>query len=205
MGLGSTETCVLVVDDDVNMRTLLREVLGQEGYGVIEAASGTEAIATLRTSSPDLIISDVQMANGSGYEVCRALRQQLGRDVPFMFLSGTRTEAYDRVAGFEFGADDYIVKPFDPEELRARVRALLRRAGAPSALSPLVDYGLTPREREVMGLLAVGHAQREIAAELHLSSATVGKHVERILKKLGVHSRAEAVARAHHERLVTHR
>ena len=205
MGLGSSKTCVLVVDDDGNIRTLLRELLGQEGYSVIEAASGTEAIATLRTSSPDLIISDVQMADGSGYDVCRALRQQLGRDVPFVFLSGTRTEPCDRVAGFEFGADDYIVKPFDPEELRARVRALLRRAEAPSALSPLVDYGLTPREREVMGLLAVGRAQREIAAELHLSSATVGKHVERILKKLGVHSRAEAVARAHHERLVTQR
>ena len=203
--MGSAETCVLVVDDDVNIRTLLRELLGQEGYIVIEAASGIEAIATLRTSSPDLIISDVQMANGSGYEVCRALRQQLGRDVPFMFLSGSRTEAYDRVAGFEFGADDYIVKPFDPEELLARVRALLRRAGAASAQSPLADYGLTPREREVLELLAAGRSQKEIAAELHLSSGTVGKHVERILKKLGVHSRAEAVARAHHEQLVVRR
>lgn len=195
----------MVVDDDAKLRALLSELLAREGYSVTVAASGSEAIAKLHASSPDLIIADVQMANGSGYDVCRALRQELGRDVPFMFLSGTRTESYDRVAGFEFGADDYMVKPFDPEELLARVRALLRRAAAPSAPSPLVDYGLTPREREVLGLLALGRSQMEIAAELDVTSATVGKHVERILKKLGVHSRAEAVARAHHEHLVTPR
>ena len=126
-GASTRTKCVLVVDDDAGVRALLVELLERAGYTVAQASSGAEAIEKLHEASPALIISGVQMAGGSGYEVCRTLRRELGRDVPFIFLSGTRTEPYYRVAGFEFGADDYMTKPFDPEELLARVRALLRR------------------------------------------------------------------------------
>ncbi len=203
----SSETgkCILVVDDDSGIRALLKELLERAGHRVAEASSGTEAIAKLRDLEPDMVISDVQMQNGSGYEVCRTLRRQMRADVPFIFLSGTRTEVYDRVAGFEFGADDYIVKPLEPEELLARVRALLRRGGSRGAATPERPHGLTRRELEVLQLLAEGRSQQTIAHDLFLSESTVAKHIERILKKLSVRSRAEAVARAHQENIVSGR
>jgi DNA-binding NarL/FixJ family response regulator len=117
-------------------------------------------------------------------------------------------ETPDRVAGLLIGADDYIVKPFDPDELLARVRRLLlrssrsangtdRRRGHSDALA-----ALTPREREVLGLLARGSDQEEIAASLFISPKTVATHIQRLLAKLGVHSRAQAVAFAHQEQLL---
>lgn len=117
-----------------------------------------------------------------------------------IFLSGERTESFDRVAGLLVGADDYLVKPFDPDELAARVRAVLRRA-QPSVPAPL--QSLTRRELEVLRLLADGLDQRQIAAELVISAKTVGTHIERILGKLGVHSRAQAVALAYRDELLS--
>ena len=195
---------VLVVEDDVGVRALVRETLEQAGYATVEAGSREEALKAARERLPDLVVTDVHMPGGSGYEVCRTLREELGEELPIIILSGSRTEAYDRVAGFEFGADDYMVKPFEPEELRARARALLRRAGhSRTRTSPVSPNGvLTPRELEVLGLLAEGLNQTEIAKRLVVSPKTIGKHIERILKKLGVRSRAEAVAKAHSDRLV---
>ena len=167
-----------------------------------QAASGDEAFARLGDRTPDLVVSDVQMPGHSGYEVCRRVREQYG-DVPFMFLSGTRTEAFDKVAGLEVGADDYLTKPFDADELLARVRALLRRSNrgreAPAVRN---ESALTPRELEILRLLAAGLAQGEVAERLFITQKTVGKHIERLLKKLGVHSRAEAVAHAYREGMI---
>jgi DNA-binding NarL/FixJ family response regulator len=203
-GLKSGAT-ILVIDDDDKLRALICDMLVNAGYEVVPAVSGDEGIAAMRDRPPDLVISDIQMPGRSGYEVCRAVRAEFG-DIPFMFLSGTRTEPYDRVAGFEFGADDYVTKPFDPDEFVARVRALLRRssrtdaAAAPPA--PETSGDLTPRELEILQLLAEGLAQGEIAARLFITQKTVAKHIERILKKMDVHSRTEAVARAYREGLI---
>ena len=140
----------------------------------------------------------------SGYDVCRELRDDFGSEIGIIFLSGQRTTPADRVAGLLVGADDYIVKPFDPDELLARVRARLRRphgqndTGAP----PSLGASLTTREREVLQLLAQGLNQTEIAATLVISPKTVGGHLQRVLGKLGVHSRAQAVAVAHQHSLV---
>ncbi|HYX82124.1 MAG TPA: response regulator transcription factor, partial [Gemmatimonadales bacterium] len=127
-------------------------------------------------------------------------RAELGEELPVLFLSGARTESYDRVAGFLVGADDYVVKPFAVDELLARVRRLVRHASAAPETSIAL---LTPREREVLGLLAEGLAADAIAKELFISKKTVGTHLEHIFTKLGVRSRAQAIAVAYRNELVT--
>jgi DNA-binding NarL/FixJ family response regulator len=134
----------------------------------------------------------------SGYEVCRALRRSFGPELPIVFLSGVRTESYDRVAGLLVGADDYLVKPYAGDELLVRVRRLLPRSSGPTNGGKT----LTKREEEVLGLLAEGLAQDAIANRLSISTKTVGTHIEHILSKLGVHSRAQAVALAYRDELV---
>jgi DNA-binding NarL/FixJ family response regulator len=199
VGSGFTSgTTILVIDDDELLRALICDMLVNAGYEVVPAVNGDEGMAAMRDRPPDLVISDIQMPGRSGYEVCRAVRAEFG-DIPFMFLSGTRTEPYDRVAGFEFGADDYVTKPFDPDEFVARVRALLRRS---ARVGPAPPDLLTPRELEILKLLAAGLAQGEIASKLFITQKTVAKHIERVLKKLDVHSRTEAVAHAYREGLI---
>jgi two-component system nitrate/nitrite response regulator NarL len=116
-----------------------------------------------------------------------------------IFLSGTRTDRLDQIAGLLIGADDYIVKPFDPEDLLARARRAVARSQS-SGGANRDDWPLTRRESEILALLADGLTQREIASRLFISPKTVGTHIQRILGKLGVHSRAQAVALAHRRR-----
>jgi DNA-binding NarL/FixJ family response regulator len=136
----------------------------------------------------------VRLPGISGYEVLRELRSRYGETLPIIFVSGERVEAFDRVAGILLGADDYVVKPFAPDELIARVRRLVFRAGSddPGALGTK----LTRREQEVLQLLASGLTQQQIAKQLVISSSTVDSHIEHVLEKLGVRSRAQAVALA---------
>ena len=97
------------------------------GYVCVEAASGAEAISAALADRPDVVLIDVDLGEPSGYEVCRELRNRFGESMPIIFISGTRTETYDLVAGFLLGADDYVTKPFEPEELMARVRRAITR------------------------------------------------------------------------------
>ena len=169
----------------------------------MQAKTGPEALEFANQVHPALVLLEVSLPEISGYELCRELRDAYGGEIAVIFLSHDRTTAADRVAGLLVGADDYIVKPFDPDELLARVRAALRRL--PSRLSPgvkpPVGASLTTREGEVLRLLARGLSQAEIGAELFISPKPVGGHIQRILVKLGVHSRAHAVALAHEHAL----
>ncbi len=198
---------MLVVDDDDACRALIGVLLERIGCPVIEAATGQAAIAKAKQTRPALVLLDVALPGITGYEVCHELRETYGHTLPVIFISGSRMESQDRVAGLLIGADDYIVKPFDGDELVARVRRQLVRTSADgryverrrqrtSSLS-----SLTAREREVLLLLAQGQPQGEIARELVISPKTVATHIQRVLSKLGVHSRAQAVALAHRERL----
>jgi two-component system nitrate/nitrite response regulator NarL len=190
---------LLVADDDDDFRCLLATLLERAGYRTVQAADGYAALAVARDERPEVVLLDVRLPGLGGYEVCRRLRDEFGEQLPIVFVSGARTEAGDRAAGLLIGADDYVVKPFDPDELLARVRRLIVRAGAalprevavPAALS-----SLTTRERQVLRLLADGLDGSTIATELFLSPKTVATHIQRILAKLGVHSRAQAVALA---------
>ncbi len=116
---------ILVVDDDPRITDLLRRVLAYEGYSVAIAASGNEALTRTLERPPDLIVLDIMLPGIDGLEVARRLRAA-GDNVPILMLTA-RDAVTDRVQGFKTGADDYLVKPFAPEELVARVMALLRR------------------------------------------------------------------------------
>jgi DNA-binding response OmpR family regulator len=120
--LGKT---VLVVDDEATLRETLAWNLDQEGYRVVEAADGAEAMRLFRKEHPDLVLLDLMLPEISGVEVCRRMRAE--SDVPILMLTARDSEV-DKVVGLEVGADDYVTKPFSLRELLARVRALLRRA-----------------------------------------------------------------------------
>ena len=116
---------ILAVDDDRNNLKMLAFLLGEEGYEVITADNGATALELLETQHPDLLILDVMMPQLDGFEVCRRVRQSM--DVPIVILSA-KGETADKVTGLELGADDYLPKPFEPSELIARVKAVLRRS-----------------------------------------------------------------------------
>ncbi|TME59387.1 MAG: response regulator transcription factor [Chloroflexi bacterium] len=117
---------ILIVDDDSRITDLLRRILAYEGYSVAIAASGSEALNRSLERPPDLVVLDIMMPGLDGLEVAQRLREA-GDNVPILMLTARDTVA-DRVKGLETGADDYLVKPFAPEELVARVKALLRRS-----------------------------------------------------------------------------
>jgi DNA-binding NarL/FixJ family response regulator len=197
--------CILVVDDDAELRALLAELLEHRGYRVREAGRGEHALATARQERPDLVLLDVNLPGMSGYDVCRELRAAFGEHLPILFISGERTEPFDRVAGLRLGADDYIVKPFAPDALLARVDRFVDHAPhaedeqEPAPASP---SRLTKRELEVLQLLADGRRPKEIGRELAVSRKTVSSHIQNILIKLDVHSQAQAVAVAYRSGLI---
>jgi two-component system, NarL family, nitrate/nitrite response regulator NarL len=201
---GSTIRLILVVDRNTGSRSQVANLLERMGYETRQARNGQEALEAARQLQPALVLLEVNLAEVSGYEVCRELRDRFGDDIAIIFLSADRTEPYDRVAGLLLGADDYIVKPFDEGELLARVRSALRHSVIPPSNGSQSDpaaEALTSREREVLKLLARGRTQPEIAQELFISPKTVAGHIQRVLTKLGVHSRAQAVALAHEQGL----
>jgi DNA-binding NarL/FixJ family response regulator len=212
---------VLVVDYNPLFRASVREPLERAGFEVLEADDGEAALAAVSRRKPELVLLDVCLPGASGYEVCRELRDQFGDTLGIIFVSGDRIDSIDRVSGLLLGADDYVVKPFDPDELLARIRTVVRRVSKPRKSSvgnghgngnghttsshAAADVELTPRELEVLGLLAEGLTQTQIANQLVISPRTVGTHIQNLLGKLGVHSRAQAVALAHRMDFVAHR
>jgi two-component system response regulator MprA len=129
---------ILVVDDDPQIRETLKRHLAYEGYQVSLAADSRETFAQVSESRPDMVILDWMLPGMDGLEVCRRLRQ--ADDFPILMLTAKGT-LEDKVDGLDSGADDFLVKPFQPEELLARVRALLRRR-APSSQSPVIKFGV---------------------------------------------------------------
>ncbi len=138
---------VLVIEDDAEITDVLRRFLRQEGHDVRTAADGEEAIPAASEFVPDLVILDLGLPGIDGVEVCRRLRAH--GDVPILILTA-RTELEDRVEGLDSGADDYLAKPFERQELLARIRALLRRRPPRGSASLTVgDLSLNPDTREV--------------------------------------------------------
>ena len=122
--LESVKEKILVVDDEASIRRILETRLSMIGYDVVTAADGEEALDTFRHEIPDLVVLDVMMPKLDGYGVCQELRKE--SDIPIIMLTALGDVA-DRITGLELGADDYVVKPFSPKELEARIRSVLRR------------------------------------------------------------------------------
>jgi DNA-binding NarL/FixJ family response regulator len=189
---------VLIVDDDPNVHELITATLEEHGYATCGATDAREALLRVKQEVPDVVLLDVRLPDISGYQLCRRLREDLGDSIGIIMISGERVEPLDRAAGLLLDADDYVVKPFVLDELLARVQRLARRS---RPVARTLFGGLTPRELEVLRLLANGLDHLAIAHHLVIAPKTVEKHIEHILMKLGVHTRAQAVALAFQEEL----
>ena len=191
-GAASVDQVILIVDGDPGFRRFAKRALAVTGFAIRAVGYGREALAAADEFTPAVVVLEVRLTDVSGYEICRRLREDHGESLPIIFVSGDRTESSDRVAGLLVGADDYLAKPVAADELVARVQRHLRRLATWNGRGAR----LTPREREILGLLADGLAPLEIAASLGITPKTVATHVEHIYAKLGVHTRAQAVASA---------
>jgi DNA-binding NarL/FixJ family response regulator len=193
---------ILIVDGDEGYRTLVSNVLDRAGYESVEIVNGLDALTAVRAERPALVLLDISLPDINGYEVCHQLRAEFGEELPIIFVSGERVAPVDRAVGLLIGADDYVIKPFDADEFLARVRRAIVRSHPERTVATPRELGLTNRELEVLEGLADGLTGVEIAAKLVISPKTVGSHVQRILAKLGVHSRAHAVALAYQSGLL---
>ncbi|MFI5258111.1 MAG: response regulator transcription factor [Candidatus Limnocylindrales bacterium] len=141
---------VLVVDDERNIVELVRLYLEKEGYNVVAASDGEQALVQYERSDPDLVVLDLMLPKMDGFEVCRELRRR--GDVPILMLTA-RSEDVDAIVGLELGADDYVTKPFNPRALVARVKAILRRTDVTAKGGRPIQVGnlrIDPRRREAV-------------------------------------------------------
>lgn len=200
---------IMVVDDDENIAQLIRLYLEKEGFEIISFTRGDAALAAFKANPPSLVLLDIMLPGVDGWHVCRSIRQI--SSIPIIMLSA-KDETFDKVLGLELGADDYITKPFDPKELVARVKAVLRRGQSDQQDNDTVSFpGLTismsryevfylgkkvvmpPKEIELLYFLA-SHANIVFTREQLLEkvwgfeyfgdSRTVDVHVKRIREKL---------------------
>jgi DNA-binding NarL/FixJ family response regulator len=193
---------LLLIDDDPNLILLVKDYLEFRGYEVITAENGQEALDVLQKETPDMIICDVMMPQMDGYTLVEHVRKDARTSwIPVLFLSA-KGQSQDRVKGLNTGADVYMVKPFEPEELVAQVESSLKAASrmmqhqtkgldnGPKIQVPF-DVELTPTELRVVQFVARGMANREIAEELNVSQRTIESHVSNMLGKTGLHNRTE--------------
>ncbi|MCG2770311.1 MAG: response regulator transcription factor [Desulfobacterales bacterium] len=202
---------ILVVDDEHNIVELARLYLTNESYRVIEAGDGEAALELVHTQQPDLMVLDIMLPNLDGWEVCKRLRKE-GNELPIIMLTA-RDDDVDKIVGLEIGADDYMTKPFNPRELVARVKAVLRRTEAQPKLPRVITVGpmcldrarreATIGERELklrtkeFGLLATFVENEGLVLsreqilklvwgyDFYGDSRTVDVHVARLREKLG--------------------
>jgi two-component system, OmpR family, response regulator len=144
----NSEIHILIVDDDREIRQLLARYLSEQGFEVTTAESGAKMNQALARRPHDLVVLDVMLQDASGLDLCRALRSQ--SSTPIILLTALK-EDIDRIVGLELGADDYVSKPFNPRELLARIRAVLRRSSAPPAPSGPLAFGFEGFQAEVEG------------------------------------------------------
>lgn len=193
---------LLLVDDDPNLILLVQDYLEFQGYKIKTASNGKEALMLLEDFVPDLIICDVMMPEMDGYALIENLRNNPHLNwIPIIFLSA-KGQSEDRIKGLQKGADVYLIKPFEPEELVAQVESSLNQIkrilehssqGKEAQISVEVPahIELTPTELKVVQLVAKGLGNREIAKQLKVSQRTIESHVSNMLNKTRLHNRTE--------------
>jgi len=203
---------LLLIDDDPNLIFLVKDYLELRGYEVIATSNGREALKVLERETPNMIICDVMMPEMDGYSFVKRVRENFRTNwIPVLFLSA-KGQSQDKVKGLNTGADFYMVKPFEPDELIAQIESSLSQAsrlikhqerGSENKLTIQVpfDVELTPTEIKVVQFVARGMANREIANELLVSQRTVESHVSNMLGKTGLSNRTELARWAIENRL----
>ncbi|MGK7952748.1 MAG: response regulator transcription factor [Xenococcaceae cyanobacterium] len=194
---------LLLIDDDPNLILLVKDYLEFRGYQVMTAENGREALDILEQHVPDMIICDVMMPEMDGYALVNHIREEpRTKRIPVLFLSA-KGQSQDRVKGLNEGADVYMVKPFEPEELVAQVESSLNQIQRWKEVRPMGIDGsgptivvphhveLTPTELKVVQLVAKGMANREIAEKLKVSQRTIESHVSNMLNKTSLNNRTE--------------
>jgi two-component system phosphate regulon response regulator PhoB len=205
----SPQARLLIIEDDAEMRELLSQLLVIDGYDVESVGDSSAAITAVARQEPDLVLLDIMLGNEDGRDLLHELRRM--SDVPVVFLTA-RGHEIDKIAGLKMGADDYIVKPFSPGEVSARVESLLRRSRRPTRPSGIADFGglrinlvarevevdgrvvdLTPKEFDVLAFLAASPRRAYTRGQLldHVWSssadwqgeATVTEHIRRLRRK----------------------
>jgi DNA-binding NarL/FixJ family response regulator len=204
---------LLLIDDDPNLVLLVKDYLELRGYEVVTAKNGREALRVLEENLPSLIICDVMMPEMDGYSFVKRVRDNPQTSwLPVLFLSA-KGQIQDRVTGLNTGADVYMVKPFEPDELVAQIEASLKQTArmqqqqnAPIegevSINVPFDVDLTPTEQKVIQLVAKGMSNREIAAGLSVSQRTVESHVSNMLGKTGLNNRTELARWAIEQRMI---
>lgn len=199
---------ILIVDDDPTLRRALRRYLEARSYKVSDADSGDAGLLEFALRPADLVVSDVIMPGLDGYSFCRRLREsQHGQLVPFIFLT-SRAALEDRIQGHLSGADDYLVKPFEPRELLAKIQSQLARLARvqqqmhdllrqPASELPPEPLPLTPAEEKIFLAVLTGETNRQIGERLCISPRTVQTHLSNILTKLKLENRSQLVRYAY--------
>ena len=214
---------ILIIDDDPQIRDVLRITLKQAGFSVREAGDGAEGLAKAKGGRDDLIVLDIGLPGMDGLELCRRLRAE--RETPVLFLTA-RDDEIDRILGLELGGDDYVTKPFSPRELVARIRAILKRAGQGAPLvadrlrrgqleldpeKHLCRFGeasvlLTAREMDLLKHLMTrpDHVATRVqlsdavyGVNVHVSDRTIDSHLRNLRAKLSEAGCAEAIETVH--------
>jgi two-component system alkaline phosphatase synthesis response regulator PhoP len=181
MSRSSQTTRVLVVEDDADIAMLLARSLTRAGFGVDQISSGADVLPTLRRGLPDLLLLDLMLPGVDGIEICRALRADPSTAALPIIMLTARAEESDRIVGLELGADDYITKPFSPNEVVARVRALLRRTTRPEGRSRLT-HGAIVMDIE-RHLVTVNDAEIHLTAKEFLLLQYLLEHPGRVLSR----------------------
>lgn len=204
---------LLLIDDDPNLVVLVKDYLELRGYVVEAAKNGRDALRLLEKGLPNLIICDVMMPEMDGYTFVKQVRENPQTSwLPILFLSA-KGQMQDRVTGLSKGADVYMVKPFEPDELVAQIEASLKQAARMRqvqgneietgvTLQVPFDVELTPTEQKVIQAVARGMANREIAQDLSVSQRTVESHVSNMLGKTGLKNRTELARWAIEKRML---
>jgi len=189
---------ILVVDDKAELRPLLKQYLTQEGFDIVAASNGQEALFVARREKPDLILLDIMMPEMGGFEFMRAYSREA--DTPIILLTA-RLEENDKVLGLELGADDYITKPFSPRELAARVRAVLRRMEKASLTQDMLRAGDISLDRAGRILNVSGQTVDLTPSEFELL-ATLMAAPGRVFSRLEILDRLQGAAYEGYERTI---